>query len=52
MGKFVIIGERIPFESLGYDREAAGEYARITDSVFDRVCSLGESFDPKEGSGK
>ena len=49
---YVIIGEHIPFESLGYDREAAGEYARITDSVFDRVCSLGESFDPKEGSGK
>ncbi len=38
----VIIGEKIPFESFGYDPEATGEYARITGIIFDRVCSLGE----------
>lgn len=38
----VIIGEKIPFESFGYDPEATGEYARITGIIFDRVCTLGE----------
>ena len=42
---YVIIGDVIPFESLEYDPEAAGEYARITDTAFDRICSLGEEFD-------
>lgn len=45
---YVIIGEKIPFESLGYSRDENGEYARITSIMFDKVCSLGESFDPKE----
>ena len=40
----VIIGEKIPFEELDYQPEANGEYARITGVIFDRVCSLGESF--------
>ena len=44
---YVIIGERIAFESLGYDPEASGAYNRITDTVFDRVCALGEGFSPK-----
>ena len=39
---YVIIGEKIPFSSLGYDPEASGEYIRITDIVFDKVCTLGE----------
>lgn len=43
---YVIIGERIPFESFAYDREATGEYSRITDIIFDGVCSLGEGFSP------
>ena len=38
----VIIGEKIPFEDLGYDPEASGEYARITGIIFDRICTLGE----------
>ena len=42
---YVIIGEQIPFESFGYDKEASGEYARITAEVFDKICSLGESFE-------
>ncbi len=40
----VIIGERIPFSLLKYDTEASGEYARITDVIFDRICTLGESY--------
>ena len=40
----VIIGEKISFESFGYDPEATGEYARITGVIFDRVCTLGEEF--------
>ncbi len=44
---YVIIGERIPFESFGYNREESGAYSKITDTVFDRICSLGEGFDPK-----
>lgn len=42
---YVIIGEKIPFAELGYDSgENAGEYARITGILFDRVCTLGENF--------
>jgi 1-acyl-sn-glycerol-3-phosphate acyltransferase len=43
----VIIGEEIPFESFGYDPEAPGEYTRITEIIFDRICTLGETF-PEE----
>ena len=42
---YVIIGEKIPFEQLEYDREKNGEYSRITGIVFDKVCELGESFE-------
>lgn len=42
---YIIIGEPIPFESLGYDPNGHGEYARITDIVFDRICTLGEEFE-------
>ncbi len=41
---YVIIGEKIPFSALGYNKENSGEYARITDIVFDRICTLGENF--------
>ncbi len=44
---YVVIGERIPFESLGYDPEGTGEYKRVTDKVFDVVCDMGEEFDAK-----
>ena len=47
---WVIIGEPIPYSELNYNPEAQGEYARIADSVFDRICSMGESFD--EASAK
>ena len=45
---YVIIGERIPFDSLNYDPDGTGEYKRITDAVFDKICLLGESFDPDQ----
>lgn len=44
---YVIIGELIPFESFEYDREESGEYARITDVIFGKVCELGEGFEPQ-----
>ena len=42
---YVIIGEKIPFDTLGYDPDASGEYLRVTQIAFDRICSLGEDFD-------
>ncbi len=45
---YVIIGEKIPFEDFCYDKEESGAYAKITDKVFDRICTLGEGFDPAE----
>ena len=42
---YIILGEKISFDSLGYDPEAAGEYARITSLVFDRICTIGEDFE-------
>ena len=42
---YVIIGERIPFESLNYNPDASGEYARITDIAFNKICTLGEEFE-------
>ena len=38
----VIIGKEIPFDSLEYNHEATGEYTRITNLIFDRICTLGE----------
>ena len=42
---YVVIGDPISFESLGYDKEGTGEYARVTGIVFDRICTLGEEFE-------
>lgn len=49
---YVIIGEPIPFESLGYDPDANGEYARITNIAFDRICTLGEEFEAERKAKK
>lgn len=38
---YIIIGDVIPFESFEYK---TGEYARITDVVFDKICTMGEEF--------
>jgi len=45
---YVIIGKKIDFEELSYNPEASGEYSRVTDIIFDRVCALGEGFSPEE----
>ena len=44
---YVIIGEAIPFEEFGYDKEGSGEYNRMTEIIFDRLCKLGEEFAEK-----
>ena len=44
---YVLIGDPISYESFGYASGESGEYARITEIIFDRICTLGESFDPK-----
>ncbi len=41
---YVIIGEPIPFERFDYDPEKNGEYARLTDLIFDEICKLGEGM--------
>jgi hypothetical protein len=38
----VSIGKPIPFSSFGYDANASGEYARISEEIFDQICKLGE----------
>ena len=45
---WVVIGEPIPYSELKYDKDASGEYARITDMIFDRICTLGENFSEEE----
>ena len=45
---WVIIGEPIKFSELQYDAESTGEYARISEFIFDRICSLGEGLSEKE----
>ena len=44
---YVIMGERIPFSQIS-DAASPGEYKKITDAVFDQICSLGESFSPEQ----
>ena len=39
----VYYGKPVKFEELGYDPEASGEYARISQLMFDRVCELYEN---------
>ena len=38
----VSIGKPIPFSTFGYDPKASGEYARISEEIFDKICKLGE----------
>ncbi len=40
----VVIGEPIPFERFGYDKEKPGEYARISAEVFAEICRLGDTL--------
>ena len=40
----VVIGEPISPEVLAYDTEKTGEYARMTNLVYDRICALEETL--------
>ena len=40
----VIIGKPITHEELAYVHKQAGEYDRISNLVFDRICELGEEY--------
>ena len=48
----VYVGKPIKFEELGYDHEASGEYARITNLMFEKVCDLYRAAEEEEKSGK
>ncbi len=41
---YVIIGEIMTLEDMAYAPENPGEYKRLTETVFDRICEIGESF--------
>ncbi len=47
----VVVGEPIPFEQFGYDKEKAGEYARISSEIYERICVLGEQHNAKRENG-
>ena len=49
---YVIIGDVIPFKDLSYDPAASGEYARITNLAFDKICALGEEFEAELNAKK
>ena len=38
----IIFGEPIPFEELHYTEGVGGEYARISEQIYDEICRLGE----------
>ena len=40
--KEIIVGKPITPEELNYDPEAAGEYQRMADLIFERICELGD----------
>ena len=40
--KEIIVGKPVTMSELGYDPEAPGEYQRIADQLFERVCQLGD----------
>lgn len=43
----VYVGKPISFDELAYNSEQSGEYARIANYIFDKVCQIGESADAK-----
>ena len=40
----IIVGERIPFADLGLEEGNAESYKHATEYIFDRICSLGETY--------
>lgn len=43
--KTVIVGKPITVEEMNYDPAAPGEYRRVTEYVFERLCELGDQYD-------
>ena len=43
--KTVIVGKPITAEEMNYDPAAPGEYRRVTEYVFERLCELGDQYD-------
>ena len=43
----VVVGEPIPFERFGYNKENPGEYLRMSSEIFEEICRLGESVKKK-----
>ena len=41
---YIIIGDPISFESLNMQGISSAEYTRVTELVFDKICTMGESF--------
>ena len=39
----VVVGKPIPFEDFHYDKDAAGEYVRISAQIYEEICRLGEA---------
>ena len=44
----IIVGKPIKFEELNYNPEEKGEYVRISNYIFERICSLEHSLDEKK----
>lgn len=44
----VYFGKPIRFEELGYDPDATGEYTRITNLMFEKVCQLYDEAEAEE----
>lgn len=49
---YIIIGDVIPFESLNYAANQRSEYPRVTEFVFDKICTLGEEFEAERMAKK
>ena len=42
---YVILGDRIPYEELAELCQGSGDYVRISERIFDEICTLGEKFE-------
>ena len=48
----VYIGKPIKFEEFNYDPEGKGEYMRISQFAFDRICTMGEEIEAADKKKK
>ncbi len=49
---YVIIGDVITAEEIGKEGRGSAEYQRVSELIFDRICTLGEDFDRKRAEKK